>query len=46
MEEINKETINQIIDSENYGYMELEQLREDIKEYIRMCKNKGYLITL
>ncbi len=46
MEERNKEIINYIMDTGNFGYLELEELREDIEDYICMCKNKGHLITL
>lgn len=46
MQEHNKEIINDIVDTGNYGYAELEDLREDIEEYIGMCRGKGYLIKL
>jgi len=46
MQEHNKEVINHIVDLGNYGYLELEELREDIEEYIGMCKGKGYFIKL
>jgi hypothetical protein len=46
MEEQNKKIINSLVGESNFGYLELENLSEDIVEYVNMCKKAGHLVRL
>ena len=48
-EEINdlsKDIINDLVNINNFGYIELENLADDIKIYVVLCKREGRLIAL
>jgi len=44
--DLNKDIINDLVNINNFGYIELENLADNIKTYIFLCKREGRLVAL
>ena len=44
--DLNKDIINDLVNTYNFGYLELENLADNIKTYISLCKKEGRLVAL